>query len=131
MYNPSTANEAVNDPTIRRCIYFAQKYGAGGLHVGNLHAYVTSNPALLSKQDDPVGPDNDDHLFALLRTAQRTDYPIICAWGSAAFSFPVDTDFIQAANAMHVKLLCLGKTKLGFPRHPLYLPNDAKFERYP
>ncbi|HHC7270859.1 TPA: DUF1643 domain-containing protein [Vibrio parahaemolyticus] len=34
--NPSTADETEDDPTIRRCIYFAKSWGYGGLCMANL-----------------------------------------------------------------------------------------------
>jgi hypothetical protein len=37
--NPSTADETNNDPTIRRCIGFAQTWGYGAVCVTNLFAY--------------------------------------------------------------------------------------------
>ena len=39
MLNPSTADESVDDPTIRRCISFAKAWGFGSLSVGNLFAF--------------------------------------------------------------------------------------------
>ena len=44
MLNPSTADAQTNDPTIRRCLQFAQAWGYGTLEVVNLFAFK-GNPA--------------------------------------------------------------------------------------
>ncbi len=55
MLNPSTADEHVDDPTIRRCISFAKAAGFAGLYVVNLFAWRATKPADLWAADDPVG----------------------------------------------------------------------------
>ena len=44
MLNPSTADETQNDPTIRRCIDFANRWGFGWLHVVNLSPLRSPDP---------------------------------------------------------------------------------------
>ena len=43
--NPSTADETVDDPTIRRCINFAKEWGYGQLVMTNLFAFRATKPA--------------------------------------------------------------------------------------
>jgi len=38
MLNPSTADDQVDDPTIRRCIGFSRAWGFGAMNVVNLFA---------------------------------------------------------------------------------------------
>jgi hypothetical protein len=77
MLNPSTADEAMDDPTIRRCIGLARSWGFSALAVGNLFAYRTTSPADLSASADPVGSKNDHWLHRLHEESSLT----IAAWG--------------------------------------------------
>ena len=47
--NPSTADEGMDDPTIRRCSGYAQNWGYGGFMMVNLFAYRTTFPSNLKK----------------------------------------------------------------------------------
>jgi hypothetical protein len=76
--NPSKAGEDQDDPTIRREIGFAKRWGFTAIDKGNLFALVSTDVTALLDSDDPVGPDNDEHLHAVLSAAHR----IVLAWGS-------------------------------------------------
>lgn len=123
MLNPSTADAAQDDPTIRRCIGFAKDLGYSGLIVVNLYAWRATQPADLWKTDDPVGPGNDSWLF---ETFQR-DRLVIAAWGGNARPERVEL-VTRMARACGARLHALGVTKDGQPRHPLYLPKSARPE---
>lgn len=53
MLNPSTATEAEDDPTIRRCVSFADTWGFGGIDVVNLFAYRATSPLVMMSAKDP------------------------------------------------------------------------------
>ena len=61
MLNPSTADADVDDPTIRRVVNFAKSWGYGGVFVGNLYAFRSTDPKGLRYIDNPVGEDNIGH----------------------------------------------------------------------
>ncbi|MBW4441405.1 MAG: DUF1643 domain-containing protein [Plectolyngbya sp. WJT66-NPBG17] len=118
MLNPNQADAELNDPTIRRCIGFAKSWGFGGLEVVNLFAYRAKTPQLLKQAAEPIGIENDRYLLTL---AERVDL-IILAWGNWGGLWQRDREvlpYFQTENSYS-----LGVTKLGHPKHPLYLRRD-------
>jgi hypothetical protein len=65
MRNPSMAGATFDDPTIRRCCSFASSWGFSGITVANLYALRSTDPAALWLHHDPVGPENDGHLYEM------------------------------------------------------------------
>lgn len=119
MLNPSTADADVDDATIRRCRGFTSAWGYDGLTVVNLYALRSTNPAALWSHADPVGPVNDTWIEI---EARRSPF-VVVAWGANARPDRVRevVDMLQVAG---VRLRCLGITKSGAPRHPLYVRSD-------
>ena len=123
MLNPSTANAQHDDPTIRRCLGFAREWGYGGLLVGNLFGLRATDPRMLQESADPVGPDNDFHLDALMAKADLA----VMAWGARGDLKRVEV--VKGLLRRHRMAACsLGTTKAGQPRHPLYVPKDVTIE---
>ena len=117
MLNPGTADETHNDPTIRRCINFAERWKFGILEVANLFAFRTSYVTELRRAGEPIGSDNDEWISKALTTADR----VVLAWGNhGAYkerSRQVRRMALDVAQPYH-----LGLNKTGEPKHPLYLP---------
>lgn len=123
MLNPSTADHTENDPTIRRCIGFAKSWGYGGLVVCNLFAFRATNPAEMLAAVDPIGPGNDETL-----AYQRTHVGlIVAAWGSHG-THQSRGEAIKSVIGR--RLDCLGLTKQGQPKHPLYLAADTQPQHF-
>lgn len=116
--NPSTADATTDDPTVRRCIGFAKQWGFDEVHIGNLFALRSTDPVALKTVDDPIGLDNDTHLC---RMAVDADL-VVAAWGSNAMAVDRSAKIIEAIPGM----ACLGFTKSGQPKHPLYLRKDSE-----
>lgn len=117
MLNPSTADAVKDDNTVRRCLSFARAWGCGELVVVNLFAYRATDPAALKTAADPVGPGNDDHIVRAARAAGR----VVAAWGVHGTYKGRDAAVAALLAAHSVPLLCLGTTRDGRPRHPLYV----------
>jgi hypothetical protein len=127
MLNPSTADAKFDDPTIRRCISFARDRGFGRLKVLNLFAFRATDPTHMKAVRDPVGPDNDAHMIAALTAAAADGSPVIAAWGVHGVHNGRDGEVRKLSLECGVELKCLGSTKGGHPRHPLYVPAAQEF----
>lgn len=129
MLNPSTADGTADDPTIRRCVRFADRMGCGALEVRNLYPLRATDPAELKAHPDPGG--GVDGAKALLLALRHP--VVVCGWGAVLLPDRLCrihakrvADFHTAAVQAGVSLKCLGTTKDGHPRHPLYVKADAE-----
>ena len=114
--NPSTATESVEDPTVRRCIRFAKDWGYAGMFMMNAFAFRATDPKKMQASVDPNGPRNND---AILEASQQSRL-IIAAWGVHC---PVPRER-EICAIVGRPIHCLGWTKGGRPRHPLYVRAD-------
>jgi hypothetical protein len=121
MLNPSTADENFNDPTIRRCLSFAERGKYSQLTVVNLFALRATDPKELKTHSDPIGQFNDEAIWDMVRKHRKEN--IIAAWGANKFA---------QERAIEVKkkfgpFQCLGVNRDGSPKHPLYIKSDETF----
>ena len=120
--NPSTANADEDDPTIRKCVNFADRWGYSSIVMTNLFAYRATDPKEMKKADDPVGPAND--LF-LEEESFGADL-IVCAWGANGDYLQRDDSVVHLLkHQCGFDLKCLKLTKDGHPWHPLYVKYDT------
>lgn len=116
--NPSTADETLDDPTIRRCVQYAKDWGYGALCMTNLFAFRATDPKVMIKEPDPEGPENIKHLADVAAQASV----IVCAWGKDGKHQAQDAAVRQYLRCVTgVNLHCLGTNGDGTPKHPLYL----------
>lgn len=120
--NPSTADETQDDPTVRRCIRFAMEWGFGGLLMMNAFAFRATDPKDMKAEPQPVGPGND----RAFRTHRTRVGMIIAAWGTHC---AVEREQ-RICKVINRPIHCLGQTKAGRPKHPLYLRADTQPELF-
>jgi hypothetical protein len=131
MLNPSRADASVDDPTLGRCVEFAKREGMRGVRLINLYAYRATSPQTMwaAQQEgvNIVGPENDDTIQHVAAASLTYDSPFIVAWGAGADPGRVDVvrKLLSGINAQ-----CLGVTKDGHPRHPLYVKGDTPLTRW-
>ena len=123
MLNPSTADAMKDDATIRRCVSFAKRESCDIVEVVNLYGYRATNPKKLWTVDDLHGPENTKFVATAVRGADI----VVCAWGNNARMADV-YDFLDRYEFK--KLKCLGVTKTGMPKHPLYIKSDQELLNY-
>ena len=119
MLNPSTADSNIDDPTIKKCIYFSKKWGFGGIMVGNLFAYRSTDPKKLKKVTNPEGADNKRFIKKMVANAST----VICAWGNGYGPPP---SYLKRLTELHY----LKINKDGTPAHPLYLKKSLMYRKY-
>lgn len=134
MLNPSAADARQDDPTIRRCVAFAKRDDYGGIRVANLYSLRATHPYKLSMAGDPVGgPDGDPWGWLIpWGPGRASGHDVALAWGSLTNRRwgPRRARSVIDKAPPDVRLLCLGTTKSGQPRHPLYLASDTPFVAY-
>jgi len=126
MLNPSTAR-VDDDHTIRKCIGFAKRGGAGGIMVVNLMAYSETSPKALVQLArsgvDVRGPQN----AAALRWAFSRPMLLgrnIAAWGRVPPKLrSVAKGSVGELNVHGYE--CFGRNEDGSPKHPLTLAYDT------
>lgn len=121
--NPSTADEQQEDPTIRRCIGYANTWGYDVLTMLNIFAYRSTNPKRLYRHYiDPIGPDNDRFLVEVCQRAQL----VVCAWGAHGSYHNRAANVRSMLQKAEVVLHYLKLVGSGQPGHPLYLPGNLE-----
>lgn len=124
MLNPSTANADEDDPTIRKCVGFAGRWGCSEIDVVNLFGVRSTDPSVLLRGGEIVGHDNDQHVADAVAKASV----VVAAWGAHAKPFAMRRKVIE--RMLPRNTMCLGRTKDGSPRHPLMLAYATPLQPY-
>ena len=118
MLNPSRAGEAEDDPTVRKCIGFAKRWGFNEIVIVNPIPLVCTDPYSLPPWSG-LFMDNEPYiqhalaecdLFVVAWGAVNRDIARTVAWAEHVYRFK------QLSEG--VDLYCIGRTKNGSPLHP-------------
>jgi hypothetical protein len=115
MHNPSKADATESDRTIDKIIRFSKAWGYGGIYVGNLFPYRSTDPKELKRvgNDKALHADNWQYLREM---AEECEIKML-AHGNPVFELPAMRTFYSDWH--YLKL-----TNKGNPYHPLYLKED-------
>lgn len=124
--NPSTARHDVEDNTSRRFMSFARRDAYHGYIALNLYDFRSTEPAgLWTATTKPISDVNDYFIYRLASGYKD----VCCAWGVNAKPDRV-ARVVALLRSAKARMLCLGMTKDGHPRHPLYVKGDQPFVEY-
>ncbi len=131
--NPSTADESEDDPTVRRCLGYAQRWGHGSLLLCNLFAFRSTQPRGLWTAADPIGPENDNTILKTAKHLLASETPglVVCAWGNHGAFRDRSTEVLLLLDQHEIRVYALAVTKANEPKHPLYLQGDLLPKRLP
>lgn len=131
MLNPSDAR-IEDDPTVRKCIGFAKRGGAGGVLIVNAMAYSTPYPKALVDAARGGVDVYGEHNTAAIQWATSRPALLgrhIAAWGNVPPKVrPLARRGI--GEFMICEADCFGMNADGSPRHPLMLGYDTPIIRY-
>jgi hypothetical protein len=137
LHNPSAADAIADDPTIRRCIGYARRWGCRRMIAVNRFAIRGTDPRVVFARAtaDPVGPLNDATIVRAAGLVGAASGIIVAAWGAFGAN-GVHRRTSRARRKAVIELLAgtklyiLGLTLDGDPCHPLYLKADARPQRW-
>lgn len=119
--NPSTADEVVDDNTLRRCRDFAKRWGYTSLCMVNLFGLRATEPKVMMNHPEPVGGSN---MSVFLQIAKEASL-VVAAWGNDGGHLDQDMAVKKLMADHKIPLYHLGLTQKGFPFHPLYRKADC------
>ena len=120
--NPSTATADSDDATVRKCVALARTWGFSGMTMANLFAVRCRYPQILSTHRDPIGPENDRFLLPTIKEAPT----VVAMWGNHGLkSYGLSPQRDKDILALRDDWQCVGITKRGAPRHPLYVASSS------
>lgn len=124
-FNPSTADATQDDPTIRKMVGFARRWGYTRVIMTNIYAYRSTNWTALQGVADPFGPENHVYLTRVFRDAEI----VVCAWGAMPMWEEYATMLTTWAMGQPTAR-CLGRNHNGTPRHPARIGYETPLEGF-
>ena len=139
--NPSKANSSNNDRTLVRIINFCSRWNYKNIYIINLFGLISKSPIQLSKSNDPIGKNNDlITLKSLEFWREDSNCDLWLGWGDKGQLKGRDrkvlkliknfANFKLNENNYSKRVLSLGLSKKGNPRHPLYMSNQSFLRKF-
>lgn len=130
MFNPSDADDEIDDPTVSLVCHIASHNGFGGVVVVNAIPLRSSYPAdavyMVNTWETRRAWEERDRLqenLGVVLTEVQKAGAVLLAWGALASRCPNWMYHVQeeidASLPAGSEIYCLGKTKDGYPKHPL------------
>ncbi len=118
LLNPSTADAFKPDPTATECIKRATLWGFDVVEVVNLFGYRSAYPTDLLKLACGERGDDEANDCAIIDACTGADL-VVYAWGNDGELGDRHVVVRALLRDLAIEPVCLGRTKSGFPKHPL------------
>ncbi len=139
--NPSIASVSNNDRTLTRIINFCSRWDYKNIYVINLFGLISKSPLYLQKSNDPIGENNDLITLKSLEFWRKdSNCDLWLGWGDKGQLKGRDRKVLKLIkkfsnmklneNNFSKSVLCLGLSKKGNPRHPLFMPNYSILKNF-
>lgn len=125
--NPSTANEATNDHTIRKVIGFAKRWDMGGVYMLNCFPMVSTDPKALDSADLMRSDEMARNDRTLLEIGKACEL-VVFAWGAFEIVKRMGRHVHLAQIFPQAKALRM--LKHNNPMHPLMCPYSVELVPY-
>lgn len=126
--NPSTANEADNDPTIDSVLRITKSNGYGGFYMTNCFPIISSESKIVRDwYYSLTGHYMAMNDMKLKEVSEKCD-AIVFAWGN--FKIIKETKRDKQLAEMFPNAQALFINKSGSPKHPLYCKSNTKFMQW-
>ncbi len=139
--NPSKANASCSDRTLIRIMNFCSRWDYKNIYIINLFGLISKSPIQLLKSNDPIGRENNLITIRLLDFwRENTNCDLWLGWGDKGQLNGRDREVLKfiknfsdsqsTGNNYPNRVLSLGLSKKGNPRHPLYMPNQSFLRKF-
>lgn len=121
--NPSIADANTNDPTVRKEIGFAERWGLHYYVKVNASSMVATDPKVMKlarKTGQDNRPENDRWISAAIELVRDYNGVFLAAWGQH-IDRGRQMAIAKLLDAAGVRAQCLGTNDDGSAKHPLYL----------
>lgn len=126
--NPSTADAAVNDPTVLKEMKFTRRDGLTSYVKCNVMDYRATHPEFLRAPG--VMPVSSINVETIIHFARHAEKIIVC-YGALHKNLQMyPRQVVATLRDEGHKLFCLDLTKEGHPRHPLYIRDDRPLQPF-
>ena len=112
MMNPSLADSKTDDPTVKKCIYYSNKFGHNRLSIVNIFPNVSTVPTI---NEFSFCKNN----FHFIKDVLKDNQYIYLAWG-----FNLEIQEWLKPLLKNKNVFALEMSKQNTPKHPLYLKKD-------
>jgi hypothetical protein len=107
---------------------FPPTYSYAGMEVRNIFGIRGTDPSILKRVADPIGPDNDSAILSCVSDA-RTGL-VVAAWGNHGKYAGRATTIVELLKLSGKPVHCFALSGANQPVHPLYRKDDSALIRW-